>query len=116
LIVLTWLAFAFAPELRRRLLRLKSLQTETCATDTFPHLSFRFSRQFGSCSSLCNLSVLCASVVEDCLEKTTTETQRTQRLHREIRLFVQSPSDRQIDDLLFTELGLDKRWCATRCR
>ena len=33
-------AFAFAPELRRRLLRLKSLQTETCATDTFPHLSF----------------------------------------------------------------------------
>jgi len=29
-------------------------------------------------------------VVEDCLGKTTTETQRTQRLHREIRLFVQS--------------------------
>ena len=46
-----------------------------------------------TCSSLCNLCVLCASVVEDCLGKTTTETQRTQRLHREIRLFGQSPID-----------------------
>jgi hypothetical protein len=36
-----------------------------------------------SYSSLCNLCVLCASVVHCCLEKTTTETQRTQRLHRE---------------------------------
>src|SRR6185369_6869824 len=45
-------------------------------------------------SSLCNLGVLCASVVEDCLGKTTTETQRTQRLHREIRLFVQSQQKR----------------------
>ena len=35
------------------------------------------------CSSLCNLCVLCASVVNYSLEKTTTETQRTQRLHRE---------------------------------
>ena len=33
--------------------------------------------------SLCNLCVLCVSVVNDCLRKTTTETQRTQRLHRE---------------------------------
>src|SRR6185369_14951579 len=38
------------------------------------------------CSSLCNLCVLCVSVVNDCLEKTTTEAQRTQRLHREIRV------------------------------
>src|SRR6185369_524332 len=37
------------------------------------------------CSSLCNLCVLCVSVVNDCLGKTTTEAQRTQRLHREIR-------------------------------
>src|SRR5215216_4014035 len=44
-------------------------------------------------SSLCNLCVLCASVVHYCSEKTTTETQSTQRLHREEaeqRLFVQS--------------------------
>ena len=34
-------------------------------------------------SSLCNLCVLCASVVHYCSEKTTTETQSTQRLHRE---------------------------------
>ena len=34
-------------------------------------------------SSLCNLCVLCASVVKNCSKKTTTETQRTQRLHRE---------------------------------
>ena len=37
--------------------------------------------------SLCNLCVLCASVVKELFVKTTTETQRTQRLHREIRLF-----------------------------
>src|SRR6185503_20384153 len=43
------------------------------------------------CSSLCNLCVLCASVVENCLGKRTTETQRTQRLHREIRLSGQKP-------------------------
>src|SRR6201988_2796214 len=41
-------------------------------------------------SSLCNLCVLCASVVKESFAKTTTETRRTQRLHREIRLFVQS--------------------------
>src|SRR5215208_5348374 len=44
-------------------------------------------------SSLCNLCVLCASVVHYCSEKTTTETQSTPRLHREeaeYRLFVQS--------------------------
>src|SRR6185437_7361901 len=43
-------------------------------------------------SSLCNLCVLCAFVVKNCSKKTTTETQRTQRLHREElrdRLFVQ---------------------------
>jgi len=34
-------------------------------------------------ASLCNLSVLGVSVVNQCLETTTTETQRTQRLHRE---------------------------------
>ena len=46
-------------------------------------------------SSLCNLCVLCASVVKNCSKKTTTETQRTQRLHREEsgdRLFGQSRS------------------------
>ena len=43
-------------------------------------------------SSLCNLCVLGASVVKELFEKTTTETQRTQRLHREIGLFVQSLS------------------------
>src|SRR5690349_3603278 len=32
---------------------------------------------------LCSLCVLCVSVVNECLIKTTTETQRTQRLHRE---------------------------------
>src|SRR6185503_14914328 len=36
-------------------------------------------------SSLCNLCVLCVSVVTDSWQKLTTETQRTQRLHREIR-------------------------------
>src|SRR5215208_5803657 len=50
-------------------------------------------------SSLCNLCVLCAFVVHYCSEKTTTEAQSTQRLHREEaewRLFVQSqaPPDR----------------------
>jgi hypothetical protein len=30
-------------------------------------------------SSLCTLCVLCVSVVNDCLGKTTTEAQRTQR-------------------------------------
>ena len=33
--------------------------------------------------SLCNLCVLCGSVVEGMHDTTTTETQRTQRLHRE---------------------------------
>jgi ferredoxin len=33
--------------------------------------------------SLCNLCVLCVTVVKYFLVKTTTETQRTQRLHRE---------------------------------
>src|SRR5215213_2180610 len=37
---------------------------------------------FGLNSSLCKLCVLCASVVI-CSAKHTTETQRTQRLHRE---------------------------------
>jgi len=39
-----------------------------------------------SCSvvSLCNLCVLCVSVVYFCSEFITTETQRTQRLHRGI--------------------------------
>src|SRR6185503_376115 len=48
-------------------------------------------------SSLCNLGVLCAISVfsvplwlRNLFEKTTTETQRTPRLHREIGLFVQS--------------------------
>src|ERR1043165_3817253 len=35
-------------------------------------------------SSLCSLCVLCVSVVDEFLAKHTTETQRTQRLHREI--------------------------------
>ena len=39
-------------------------------------------------SSLCNLCVLCASVVKKLLEKTTIESQSTQRLQRETRLFV----------------------------
>src|SRR6185437_3715886 len=34
-------------------------------------------------SSLCSLCVLCVSVVKKSFVKTTTETQRTQRLHRE---------------------------------
>ena len=34
-------------------------------------------------SSLCSLSVLCVSVVNESLGKTTTETQRTRRLHSE---------------------------------
>ena len=45
-----------------------------------------------SASSLCNLLVLCASVVSEFAVKVTTEAQRTQRLHREIKrpaLFVQ---------------------------
>src|ERR1043165_8296816 len=45
--------------------------------------------------SLCNLCVLCASVVKKSSKKVTTETQRTQRLHREEpgdRLFVQGCS------------------------
>jgi len=33
--------------------------------------------------SLCNLCVLCASVVNEFRVTTTTEAQRTQRLHRE---------------------------------
>jgi len=36
-------------------------------------------------SSLCNLCVLCVSVVISPNHFLTTETQRTQRLHREIR-------------------------------
>src|SRR5215203_2798526 len=36
-------------------------------------------------SSLCILCVLCASVVKELFGKATTETQRTQSLHREIR-------------------------------
>src|SRR5688572_17782181 len=35
-------------------------------------------------SSLCNLYDLCASVLSVCHVRSTTETQRTQRLHREI--------------------------------
>src|SRR5437764_14247794 len=41
--------------------------------------------------SLCNLCVLCGSVVNELLVRTTTETQRTQRLHREkllARMFI----------------------------
>src|SRR5918992_5895493 len=34
-------------------------------------------------SSLCNLCILCVSAVNDLRPKFTTETQRTQRLHRE---------------------------------
>ena len=33
--------------------------------------------------SLCNLCVLCVSVVNEFVEEITTETPRTQRLHRE---------------------------------
>ncbi|HYV10450.1 MAG TPA: hypothetical protein VE980_06130 [Pyrinomonadaceae bacterium] len=56
-------------------------------------------------SSLCNLSVLCASVVNNWSGKTTTETQRTQSLHREIRLSGQSfglvlPQTRKLIQLL----------------
>ena len=56
-------------------------------------------------SSLCNLSVLCASVVNNWSGRTTTETQRTQSLHREIRLFGQSfglvlPQTRKLIQLL----------------
>src|ERR1700741_5682301 len=55
--------------------------------------------------SLCNLCFLCVSVVNDSKQLTTTETQRTQLLHREaarlltppgLRLFVQSPSSQSI--------------------
>jgi len=35
-------------------------------------------------SSLCNLCVLCVSVVYEFQQKLTTETQSTQRLHREL--------------------------------
>ena len=34
-------------------------------------------------SSLCNLCVLCAFVVKELFDTTTTEAQSTQRLHRE---------------------------------
>ena len=37
----------------------------------------------GNTLSLCNLYVLCVSVVRYFLVEITTETQRTQRLHRE---------------------------------
>src|SRR5690242_10764472 len=37
----------------------------------------------GAGSSLCSLCVLCVSVVNNPQQKLTTETQRTQRLHRE---------------------------------
>jgi hypothetical protein len=48
-------------------------------------------------NSLCNLSVLCVSVV-DLLRKTlTTETQRTRRLHRE-EPSVLFPTDSQAGD------------------
>src|ERR1044072_4849778 len=36
-------------------------------------------------TSLCKLCVLCVSVVDEFRGKTTTETQRTQSLHREAR-------------------------------
>src|SRR5687768_12287030 len=39
-------------------------------------------------NSLCNLSVLCASVVASIRATSTTETQRTRRLHRERPLLV----------------------------
>jgi hypothetical protein len=42
-----------------------------------------FARKVHTRSSLCNLCVLCVSVVHYCSEKPTTETQSTQRLHRE---------------------------------
>ena len=56
-------------------------------------------------SSLCNLSILCASVVNKWLGRATTETQRTQSLHREISLFRESrgfvlPQTRKLIQLL----------------
>jgi len=41
-----------------------------------------------SLSSLCNLCVLCVSVVVIAENWLTTETQRTQRLHREIKQWI----------------------------
>src|SRR5215208_779421 len=57
--------------------------------------------------SLCNLCVLCVSVVYYYQEKTTTEAQRTQRLHREElskRLFVQSSSIEVVANLYQKEM------------
>lgn len=46
--------------------------------------TIRKSISIGLRSSLCNLRVLCVSVVDGLLHLTTTESQRTQRLHRGI--------------------------------
>src|ERR1700752_124671 len=71
-------------------------RTQSCEFDTRPRIKRILIRLCTKSpyrsSSLCSLRVLCASVVKESCEKTTTEAQRTQRLHREIRLFVQSHS------------------------
>src|SRR6185369_8652013 len=49
-----------------------------------------------TCSSLCNLCVLCASVVEDCLGKTTTETQRNAEVAQRITRHIKMSNDAMI--------------------
>ena len=46
--------------------------------------------------SLCTLSALCVSVVSVFLNKSTTEAQSSQRSHRDLRLFRQTPSQAEI--------------------
>src|SRR5262249_34328370 len=47
-----------------------------------------FVKLTGKSISLCNLCVLCVSVVIGMRDTTTMETQRTQRLHREINKYL----------------------------
>src|SRR5215208_5382211 len=64
----------------RRVVRATLLQRQLRSRSVFDWLCTESGR---TRSSLCNLCVLCASVVHYCSEKTTTGAQSTQRLHRE---------------------------------
>jgi hypothetical protein len=62
-----------------------------------------------TCLSLCILCVLCVSVVSDSPGKFTTETERTQRSHRDLGLFRPAPakpeSTTPANDVRFTEIS-----------
>ncbi|HKY45298.1 MAG TPA: glycosyltransferase, partial [Pyrinomonadaceae bacterium] len=58
-------------------------QKRVLAEHTYQHRALQLQALLNGASSLCNLGDLCVSVVESSI---TTETQRAQRLHREIHI------------------------------